>query len=61
MIPFAKAKVEEKAPSKTPPAIESIPAPGKVDTAVQVAVYREKQKKGRVITYGGVCDRCSSF
>ena len=60
MIPFAKAKVEEKAASKTPPAIESIPAPGKVDTAVQVAVYREKEK-GRVITYGGVCDRCSSF
>ncbi len=40
-----KQKVEEKAASKTPPAIESIPAPGKVDTAVQVAVYREKQKK----------------
>lgn len=29
VIPFAKAKVEEKAASKTPPAIESIPAPGK--------------------------------
>lgn len=45
VIPFAKAKVGEETASKTPPAIESIPAPGKADTAVQVAVYREKQKK----------------
>nr|MBU6863698.1 hypothetical protein [Streptococcus oralis] len=44
VIPFAKAKVGEEAASKTPPAIESIPAPGKVDTAVQVAVYRDQQK-----------------
>ena len=40
-----ESKSREKAASKTPPAIESIPAPGKVDTAVQVAVYREKQKR----------------
>ncbi len=45
VIPFAKAKVGEEAASKTPPAIESIPAPGKVDTAIQVAVYRDQQKK----------------
>ncbi len=29
VIPFAKAKIGEEAASKTPPAIESIPAPGK--------------------------------
>lgn len=45
VIPFAKAKVGEEAASKTPPAIESIPAPGKVDTAVQVAVYRIGKKR----------------
>ena len=45
VIPFAKAKVGEETASNTPPAIESIPAPGKVDTAVQVAVYRENRRR----------------
>ena len=44
VIPFAKAKVGEETASKTPPAIESIPAPGKVDTAVRCCISR-KQKK----------------
>ncbi|KFN02357.1 stage II sporulation protein D [Bacillus clarus] len=45
VIPFAKAKVNVSEPSKNPPAMQSVPAPGKVNTAVQVAVFRDKQKK----------------
>lgn len=43
VIPFTKEKVSQ--PPKNPPAVQNVPAPEKVNTAVQVAVYRSQQKK----------------
>ncbi|PDZ09371.1 stage II sporulation protein D [Bacillus pseudomycoides] len=43
VIPFTKAKVSQ--PPEHPPAMQSVPAPKKVNTAVQVTVYRNAQKK----------------
>lgn len=43
VIPYAKEKVSQ--PPKNPPAVQNVPAPEKVHTAVQVAVYRNQQKK----------------
>lgn len=43
VIPFTKAKVSQ--PSKNPPVVQNVPAPEKVNTAVQVTVYRNAQKR----------------
>lgn len=43
VIPFTKEKTSQ--PPKNPPAMQSVPAPKQVDTAVKVTVYRNAQKK----------------
>ncbi|EOV9526551.1 stage II sporulation protein D [Bacillus cytotoxicus] len=42
VIPYAKTKVSQ--PSKNPPVVQNVPAPQKVNTAVQVSVYRDAKK-----------------